>query len=567
MGEPMTTETRAGGDAWRLAIHETRASWREMLDRRAALPNVMAGVSTALVALPLNVALAIACGLPPSVGLVTGAVAGVVSALFGGSRLQVTGPEVALAPLTFVIVAQHGLAGLLVATFLAGLMQIALGLLRVGRLVHAIPAPVIGGFLAAVGLLVLDTQLPRVLGIEGVRALSAGGVAALARAALPTLAIGAAAIAALVILPRIHRRIPAPLVAMGIGVIAVAAGVPTTTLAPVEAAWPQLGLPAFGAVDLAAIAPKAAALAILASLDSLICALAMDARAAGARTRTDQELVAQGLSNIASACVGGMPVAAAVVRSVAAHEAGATTRLAALTQSAMLAVILALLAPFTSLVPVAALSGILLVVGYRLVDLRALARTFRASRVEAIIFVATAGTILARDFVTGVSVGVVLAALDFARRNAELTVSSHAGRAEPAGDRQVGIAERVLRVDGPLFFGSHTRVERLLFEAGGAPRLVIDLSGVPDADLTGASSLSRVIASLAADGVEVRLRGASTRLRPLLAEAHALAEGTRGAAPTPPPTRRPPPRPVKVERAREPLAAIATNPDFEGAGS
>ena len=565
----MTTETRAGGDAWSLAIHETRASWREMLDRRAALPNVMAGVSTALVALPLNVALAIACGLPPSVGLVTGAVAGVVSALFGGSRLQVTGPEVALAPLTFVIVAQHGLAGLLVATFLAGLMQIALGLLRVGRLVYAIPAPVIGGFLAAVGLLVLDTQLPRVLGIEGVRALSAGGFAAIARAALPTLAIGAAAIAALVILPRIHRRIPAPLVAMGIGVSAVAAGVPTATLAPVEAAWPQIGLPAFGAVDLAAIAPKAAALAILASLDSLICALAMDARVPGARTRTDQELVAQGLANIASACVGGMPVAAAVVRSVAAHEAGATTRLAALTQSAMLAVILALLAPFTSLVPVAALSGILLVVGYRLVDLRALARTFRASRVEAIIFVATAVTILARDFVTGVSVGVVLAALDFARRNAELTVSSHAGRAEPAGDRRLGIAraERVLRVDGPLFFGSHTRVERLLFEAGGAPRLVIDLSGVPDADLTGASSLSRVVASLAAGGVEVHLRGASARLRPLLAEAHALAEGTRGAAPTPPPTRRLRVRPVKVERAREPLAAIATNPDFEGAGS
>ncbi|HSN97800.1 MAG TPA: SulP family inorganic anion transporter, partial [Candidatus Nanopelagicales bacterium] len=147
-----------------------------MIEPSSAVDNLVSGVTVAFVALPLNLALALACGLPASVGLVTGAVTGAIAALIGGSRLQVTGPEVALVPLTFEILQRHGVPGLLCATFLCGVLQFILGLARVGRLIHAIPVSVIGGFMAAVGLLVFNSQVPRLLGLPAeIRLLSSIG--------------------------------------------------------------------------------------------------------------------------------------------------------------------------------------------------------------------------------------------------------------------------------------------------------------------------------------------------------------------------------------------------------
>ena len=514
--------TDVAGDSWASAVRDTVGSWRDMLDRRTAGHDVLAGVSTAMVALPLNVALALACGLPPAVGLVTGAVAGVLSALLGGARLQVTGPEVALAPLTFAIVSEHGLSGLLAATFLAGLIQIGLGVLRVGRFVQAVPAPVIGGFMAAVGLLVFNSQLPRLLGLSGVRVVSeVREASALIPAGFGTLAIGAAAVAALLVVPKLHKRIPAPLVAMSIGVLAVLLGVATPTLAPLESLVPSVGIPSFAAHRLSTLIPEALALALLASLDSLLCAAGMDARTGGPRVRTDQELVAQGIANMASACVGGMPVAAAVVRSMAAYEAGARTRLAPVVQSVVLALVLLLLAPVLPLVPIAALAGILLVVGYRLIDWRTLLKTYAASRVEAAIFLATAVAILATDFVTGVALGVLLAVVDFARRNSRIQVSTRVAELSASDEGALGPSGeptpvRVIRLEGTLFFGSHAGVDQVLAAADGAPAVVVDLAGVRHADLTGILSLARVVARLAERGSSVWICGASAALRPLI---------------------------------------------------
>lgn len=504
------------GETWAFAARDTISSWREMFDRRTVGRDVLAGVTTAMVALPLNVALAIACGLPPAVGLVTGAVSGVISSLVGGARLQVTGPEVALAPLTYAIVSEHGLPGLLAATFLAGLFQIVLGLLRVGRFVKASPAPVIGGFMAAVGILVFNSQIPRLLGLSGVRVVSEiRSTSAFASLGPGSIAIGASAVAALVLLPKLHKRIPAPLVAMAIGVVAVLLGVTTPTLAPLDSVVPSVGLPHFQSLNLARIVPEAIALALLASLDSLLCAAGMEARTGGPRVRADQELVAQGLANMASACVGGMPVAAAIVRSVAAHEAGARSRLAPLVQSVVLGLVLVLLAPLLPLVPIAALAGILLVVGYRLIDWRMFLKAYSASRAEAMIFAATAAAILVTDFVTGVGVGVILAVVDFARRSARIEVSARpASLPEAIGG--AGSEACVVHLEGALFFGSHSDVERVLATAGGSPAVVVDLSGVRDADLTGVLSLARVVDKIVERGSSVWIHGARAAIRPLL---------------------------------------------------
>jgi len=504
----------------RSAARDTAREWRDMFSRRTLAPNLAAGVTVTLIALPLNVALAIAAGLPPSAGLLSGAVAGMVGALFGGSRFQITGPEVALAPITLEIVSRHGLRGLAVATFLAGLFQIVFGLLRLGSLVHAIPLPVVGGFLAAVGLLVVNTQVPALLGLSDTlkSLVHLDQARDLPNVSATALGVGLTVIGLMVLLPRLHRRLPAPLIALVVAVLALSlCDLSLSTVAPMEVSLPRPTLPAFTSVDLFALVPEALALALLASIDSLLCAVSVDALSAGERTRTDQELAAQGLANLASSCFGGMPVAAAIVRSVAAHEAGASTRLAAFTQSACMLGLL-LCAPLLTLVPTVALAAILLVVGVRLIQWRSLLATWRMAPSEGAIFVATAASILLTDFVLGVALGVIAALARFARQqraalraSATTEISSELG----AG-RLVADDLHLLRLEGALFFGSQRSVENAVRALHDAAHVVVDVSAVSTVDVSGASALASALLKLTARGVRVEVTAFGSAIDPLL---------------------------------------------------
>lgn len=504
---PSSLESAPGVAYWRGAARLTLGSWRDMASRRGLAANISAGATVALVALPLNLALAIACGLPPAAGLITGAIAGVIGALFGGSRYQITGPEVALAPITLEIVSRFGFRGLLAVTFMAGLIQIALGLMRVGRLVNAVPVPVIGGFMAAVGLLVFDSQLPRLLGLP----VEVGTVSQIRDVSIfglihaPTLLLGLVVVAALVIMPRLTGRLPAPLVGLGIAVTAVAAfGVAVPTVEAIQGAFPRPQLPLVAGLDLMALLPEAVALAMVASIDSLLCAISIDARVRGERTRTDQELVAQGLANIGSSFFGGMPVAAAVVRSVTAVEAGATSRLAPLVQSALLGGVLLALAPLVSYVPIVALAAILLVVGFRLINYVQLTEMWRLTRVEAAVFLATAAGILATDFVLGVGIGVALSLAFFARQQRALL--------GPRVQLETAGADKpVVRLAGPLFFGSQDCVEEALRSVRSSGELVVDVSAVSTVDVSGALALAKALTSLRESGTHAEVRGLGTR--------------------------------------------------------
>lgn len=499
MTSTSSIDSLAGTAYVRASLAATGQSLREMLDRKSLAANASAGLAVALVAVPLNLALAIACGLPPSVGLVSGAIAGIVGALLGGSKLQVTGPEVALAPICLEIVSRYGLEGLVATTFLAGLLQIGFGLLRIGRLIHAIPVPVVGGFMAAVGLLVFDAQIPRLLGLPAEVRLATDirDTSMLAAIDPATLAIGVLVVALFVGLPRVSRKIPAPLVAAASAVIVVLAfGLDVATAPPITSAMPRVALPPFAHVDLSVLFPEALALAMLASIDSLLCAVSVDARTQGERTRTDQELVAQGLANMASACFGGMPVAAAVVRSIAAVEAGATTRLAPLVQSLLLGLVLLVLSPLVAHLPLVALAGILLVVGARLIDFRSLAAMWRVARFEGLVFIVTALGILLTDFVLGVGIGVVAALVHFARQQRSSTFAAPRARG--------------FRLEGPLFFGSQADIENVVREAADRDHVVIDVSGVSSVDVSGAMALVKALRSVAKNGtrVSVHSRGA-----------------------------------------------------------
>jgi SulP family sulfate permease len=554
-----------------------------MVDRRSLVDNLLSGITVAFVALPLNLALALACGMPASAGLVTAAVAGTIGALFGGSRLQITGPEVALVPLTYEISQRYGLDGLLCATFLCGLFQIAFGLFGLGRLIHAIPVSVIGGFMAAVGILVFDAQLPRFLGLPAdVRLLtSLRGAAWLSKVDLVAVALGVAVIAALVLLPRLHRRLPAGLLGLALVMVAVTLfGLRPASVGAIEPTWPALRLPAFGRVDMVAILPEAITLALLASIDSLLSAVAVDAQTKAPRHSSEQELLAQGLANIACSLVGGMPAAGAIVRSTAAVKSGASTRLTGLTQSVVLLGIFFLAAPLVARLPLAGLAGILLFVGAQLVNVRQLVFMWKVSRFEAIVFVATALSILFADFVDGVMVGLVLALVHFAHVQRRLDVSWRSPEMDEPGEvsrlmpAEQGVEDArkaaVIRLEGPIFFASHTALERLSLSTKLPEHIVFDLSGVPLIDYTGVEAFSALVERLRAQNVKplvarasaqvaARLEGANmlrnldgSRIFATIAEAMEHA-GAIAAAPAPESRApRPPSPPMLLPIGREP---------------
>jgi SulP family sulfate permease len=495
-----------------------------MLERKSIAPNLAAGLTVTLIALPLNLALAIACGLPPSVGLITGAIAGLVGALLGGSRFSITGPEIALAPISLEIVARHGFSGLVVATFLAGLMQVAFGLFRVGGLVHAIPYPVVAGFLSAVGLHVFDAQLPRLLGLPNDVALlsEVRSFQVLTQIDGSALALGVLVVLAMVLLPRVSRRVPAPLFGLGLAVAAMALfKLDVASVARIDATLPRPALPAFAGLDLLALLPEALALALLASIDSLLCAVSTDSLAGGEGTRTDQELCAQGLANMASACFGGMPVAAAVVRSVAAVQAGATTRLAASVQSLALGLVLVAAGSLVSYVPLVSLAAILLVVGFRLIQWRHLLAMWRMARFEAGVFVVTAAGILLTDFVVGVGIGVVAALAHFAReQGATLRARQLPSRTLPAAAESqrptLDTTLPVIHLEGPLFFGSQTGLDMALLNVRASNAVLVDVSKLSTVDVSGAMALASALKRLASDGLSVWVSARGTPLAPVL---------------------------------------------------
>lgn len=489
----------AGVGYWVGAARATRSAWGEAFSLRHVPANVASGISTALVAIPLNVALALAAGLPASVGLWTGAVAGIVGAALGGAKLQITGPEVALAPLTLAIVSEHGVDGLLICTVLAGLMQMVMGALRLGRFIQAVPAPVVLGFMVAVGLMVIDAQLPRLLGMPAAVTSIVGGLGAIPESSIAALGVGGLVLAVAFVAPRLDKRLPAPLLALGVGLGAtLLLGLEVPRVPAVEGLVPELGIPALGLERLQEVLPSAIALALLASLDSLLSAVSVDARL-GTRHRSDQELVAQGVANIASGLVGGMPVAGAIVRSVAAIEAGGTNRLAPVIQSVALGAMLLLLGGSIHLLPVTALAAILIVVGIKLLQPAALLSLYRRSRPDAVIAGVTVVAILGLDFVLGVAAGVAAALLRMAFSHARPRIRRH---------DEVTVAEAaVIHVEGALHFASFDAVDRALAGAHGSD-VVLDLTAVPAIDLTAADALGRTIAECRDRGVRVWISGA-----------------------------------------------------------
>ncbi|CAM3487521.1 SulP family inorganic anion transporter [Corallococcus sp. ZKHCc1 1396] len=499
---------------WTQRAGELIHSWREMVHPSSLPADAAAGLSVACVALPLNVALATAAGLPASVGLVSGVVAGIMGGLFSGSRFQVTGPEAALLPLAAAIVAAHGAAGLVIATVLAGAMQVALGLVRAGRFARLIPRPVVMGFTVGIGLLLLNTQLPRLFAVENTHADAVALVMQRTwgeRVGWLGVAAGALTALAMLTLPRLHKRIPAVLVGLTLGTaLMVFLGAGYDAVGALPRSLPMPALPSFEGVDLAGLLPAALGLALLASLGSLLATSSLDTLT-GARTHSDldQDLVAQGLANIAAGLCGGFPVMGAIVRASASIQAGARTRAASVMHALWLFVAMALLAPLVARIPIAALTAILLVVGVRLLNLEGLVAMWNQSKSTLGVVLVTALGIAMFNVFAGIGAGLALASILYMRRHGALRLEVQ--RVTDASQLQRGLHVQspealnaskaldllVARVDGPILFINHLKLYDLVDGPPWAKLVVIDLSRVSLVDAAGVATLQYLAEFLA----------------------------------------------------------------------
>jgi sulfate permease, SulP family len=498
-------------------IPESLITLREPYGLSAFRADLVAGLTVAVVALPLSMAIAIASGVSPDRGLVAAIVGGFLVSALGGSRYQVGGPAGAFIILVAATVMQHGVEGLVLATFLSGLMLGALGLLRLGAFVKYIPYPVTLGFTAGIGAIILLSQLRPFLGLDlgGPEPGPVLDKAPALAAALPTLngwavTIGVGTVAVIWGLRRLAPAVPGMLVAVATAAVAVAAlGLPVETIGSVfgglAPGLPAPALPSFDPALVRAVLPDAIAFTLLGAIESLLSGVVADSMT-GRRLRPNAELLAQGAANVATALFGGMPVTGTIARTATNVRAGAHGPVAGMIHSVTLLGVLLLLAPLASAIPLAALAGVLVLVSLHMIDLRALRNLWEISRPETAIVGVTLALTVFRDLTEAILVGTALGAIYFLRRMSQLsTVDIREGAGQPQDEDTL-----VLALTGAYFFGSAPIIESVLERIATMPRhLVLDISAVPILDPTGAHSLAGFARRALAKGIAVTVAGAS----------------------------------------------------------
>ncbi|MEU3948811.1 SulP family inorganic anion transporter [Streptomyces sp. NPDC029526] len=487
--------------------------------RRRPRRDLLAGLTVAVVALPLALGFGVSSGLGAEAGLATAVVAGALAAVFGGSNLQVSGPTGAMTVVLVPIVADHGPSGVLTVGLMAGLMLVALALLRAGGSMRYVPAPVVEGFTLGIACVIGLQQIPNALGVDqpdGERVLGVALSAARDFAAHPdwTAPALAVAVAAVMLLgARWKPTVPFSILAViGATLLSEAAGLGVRPIGDLPSGLPA---PSFGFVDTAAlgslVAP-AVAVAALAALESLLSASVADGMTVGQRHDPDRELFGQGIANIASPLFGGVPATGAIARTAVNVRTGATSRLASLAHAAVLAVIVFAAAPLVSRIPLAALAGVLLATAVRMVEVGSLRAMARATRSDALILVLTAVATLVLDLVLAVIIGLAVAgvlALSAVARQARLAPLPLDRQGDHTDAEHELLSEHIVayRVDGPLFFAAAHRFLLELTELADVRVVILRMSHVSVVDATGALVLKDVMEKLARRGIVVMVSG------------------------------------------------------------
>ncbi len=473
--------------------------------------DLLSGVTVGVVAIPLAMAFAIASGLPPERGLFTAMVAGFLISLLGGSRVQIGGPTGAFVVIVSGIVVQHGYTGLVVATAMAGVMLICMGLGRMGGLIRFIPFPVITGFTSGIAVVIFSTQIKDLLGLQMgsppaeflpkwiayIRHLNTVEYSAAG--------VGLGTILVVFLMRKFFPRLPSLLIGMvAATAIAAAFGLDVETIGSRFGDLPRtLPMPSWTGVsfgEMKNLLEPAFAIAILCAIESLLSATVADGMT-GWKHNSNTELVAQGVANIGSALFGGIPATGAIARTATNVKSGGKTPVAGLIHALTLALVLLFLAPVARLIPLAALAGVLVVVSAGMSEAAHFIRLLKSPRSDVFVLLATFSLTVFVDLIVAVEVGVVLASLLFIRRMAEVGNVSEITDGlyeDPVGDenswtnRLKSLPNNVVvyEVEGPFFFGASDHFRQIMqSKEGNASVLILRIRHVPVIDATGLNIL------------------------------------------------------------------------------
>ncbi len=510
----------------------------KMYTGRQLRADLLAGITVGIVALPLSIAFAIASGVSPEKGLYTAIIAGFLISALGGSRVQIGGPTGAFVIIVAGIVHRYGLDGLLVATVMAGLILIAAGFLRLGGLIKFIPFPLTLGFTAGIAIVILSTQVRDLLGLQLAEVPPEffgkwlAYLRNLGSANLSAIGIAGGSLLILIFWPRMSRRIPAPFVALIAATVMVRLlHLPVETIGSrfgvIDASFPRPVLPHLNESLVVSLAAPAFTIALLAAIESLLSAVVADGMI-GSRHRSDMELVAQGVANVATPLFGGIPVTGAIARTATNIKSGGRTPIAGIVHAVTLLLITLFFGQWAALIPLAALAAILVMVAYHMSEWRTVVAEVRGDRSDAVVLLVTLTLTVVVDLTVAIAVGMVLAAFLFMRRMAE-TADVRAIAAElreqdeergeaAATERHARVPRdiEVFDINGPFFFGAAEKFRDALSQTSKRPRaLILDMENVPVIDSTGLRVLTSVVEQSRRQGIRVYLAdlGEETRAR------------------------------------------------------
>lgn len=514
-----------------LAILEAKKTG--LLQPKHWLNNIVAGVIVGVVALPLAMAFAIASGAKPEQGLYTAIVAGIFVSTFGGTRLQIAGPTGAFIVVLSGITAKYGIEGLQIASLMAGVILLLLGLAKMGAVIKFIPDPVIVGFTAGIGVIIWVGQWKDFFGLPEVSGEHFHSKLIHLLQVLPQFHLATTLLAMLSILlvlysPKIPglKRIPGPLVALVVitlmQIVFQFEGIKTigTAFGGIPQGLPHLTLPSITWEKGIELIGPAFTIAMLGAIESLLSAVVADGMA-GTRHDSNQELVGQGLANVVAPLFGGFAATGAIARTATNIRNGGSGPIAGIVHSVTLIVILILLAPLAVHIPLATLAAILFVVAWNMSEAKHFLKMVRrAPRADVVILLITFSLTVFADLVVAVNIGVILATLHFLRRMATSVEVRQATEEELTrefahkGFIRLPPDVLVFAVEGPFFFGAVENFERALAGTHTDPKhLIIRLKWVPFIDITGLQTLEEVIKDLQKRGVNIMLTGANSRVR------------------------------------------------------
>jgi SulP family sulfate permease len=510
----------------------------ESYDRAQFTSDAIAGVIVGVVALPLAIAFAIASGVTPDRGLWTAIVAGFLISALGGSRVQIGGPTGAFVVIVYAIVQKYGIDGLTVATLMAGVILVAMGLAKFGSAIKFIPHPLVIGFTSAIAVIIFSGEVKDFLGLRmgtvPAPFLAKWGAYAGAITTISPYAIGVSVVSLAIILlwPRVSRRIPGPFVAL----IATTVGaallhLPVETIGSrfgdIAAGVPHPRFPHLTLDQVTSLVGPAFTIALLAAVESLLSAVVADGMIGG-RHRSNMELVAQGIANIASPLFGGIPATGAIARTATNVKNGGRTPVAGMIHALTLLVITVAAGRWAAYIPMATLAAILVVVSYHMSEWRTFLAELRSPKSDVAVLLTTFLLTVLVDLTVAIGVGMVLAAFLFIRRMATVTnvsvitreiregLSSDGGTDELMDRRAVPAGVEVYEINGPFFFGAAQSFKDAVSQVAGDPKvLILRMRNVPAMDSSGVHALLDVIRRARKSGTAVVLAG--VHMQPLVA--------------------------------------------------